>query len=164
MGLLARLVLRLLRMCIAEDAKDTPLGKEGRIAKVFLIFPLIIGGVFAGLSCFLWMNPVDPERIPDKGDEMIGWCFLILTPALLIWMVTYFVSFRVRLEGNVLTTSSLVTRRKQARLDEEFHFFHDEEKDNFQIAQGDTVIKLSWIVNGYAEFLNLVWMKSRRWP
>ncbi|WAC19178.1 hypothetical protein OVA24_18280 [Luteolibacter sp. SL250] len=163
MDLLVKGVIALLRKCVAAEAEETFRGREGGIAKALLILPLILLVIFAGVTCYVLSKPMDPARANDPAEVISGIILATVIPGLLLWMLVHFFTFRVSVAENVMTVSSLVTRRKQVRLDEPFEFFHDGENDKFRITQDGTVVRLGWIVNGYEEFLNLVWMKSRRW-
>jgi len=163
MGLLAKGVIWLLRRCVGAEAEETIRGREGRIAKAMLILPLLLLAIFAGVASYVLGKPVDPERAGDPAEVVSGWILGASIPAVLLWTMVYFMSFRVLIGENIISVSSLVTRRKEIRLDEPFTFSHDEEQDEFRIVQGNQRLRLGWIVNGYAGILNLVWIKSRRW-
>lgn len=56
---------------------------------------------------------MDPARADDPADVISGIILASIIPGLLLWLLVHFFTFRVSVADNVMTVSSLVSRRKQ---------------------------------------------------
>ncbi len=162
---IAKLLLMMLaRVAVAEEARGTVRGREGRMARVMLVFPLFLLGLFGYIVWLGSAGSADPEKVVSPKEAAIGWTLGTLIPLGLLLLILHFLTFRVWLSDGFLHSSGLLGRMRMIDLSQPFEFEYNEVQESFKVTQNGVKIRIVRMVDGYPEFLEKVLEAQQKQP